>query len=75
VCSTTYCLVNPGHEYLVYQPNAGSFTVNIQSGTYAFEWFNPANGSVAGTGSIAASSGNRSFTPPFSGPAVLYLRK
>jgi Family of unknown function (DUF6298)/Protein of unknown function (DUF4038)/Putative collagen-binding domain of a collagenase len=75
LCSTTYCLVNPSNEYLIYQPNSGSFTVNIQSATYAYEWFNPATGSVAGTGSIEASSGNRSFTPPFSGPAVLYLRK
>jgi len=28
-CSTTYCLKNPGREYLVYQPAGGSFTANL----------------------------------------------
>jgi Putative collagen-binding domain of a collagenase len=74
-CSTTYCLVNPSNEYLVYQPNSGSFAVDIQSGSYSYEWFNPSTGSVAGTGSITASSGNCSFSPPFNGPAVLYLKR
>ena len=74
LCSTTYCLVNPGNEYLVYQPYSGSLTVNIQSGTYSYEWFNTATGSVAGAGRITDSGGIRSFTPPFSGPAVLYLK-
>ena len=72
--STAYCLANPGSEYLVYQPGSGSFTVNLQAGTYSYEWFNPASGTVAGTESITASAGSRSFTPPFSGDAVLYLK-
>jgi len=73
-CSTTYCLRNPGQEYLAYQSESGSFTVNLQAGTYNYEWFNPSTGAVAGTGSFTASSGSRSFTPPFSGDAVLYLK-
>ena len=72
--STSYCLANPSSEYLVYQPGSGSFTVNLQAGTYSYEWFNPGAGSVAGTGTITASGGSRSFTPPFSGDAVLYLK-
>jgi len=72
--STSYCLANPGSEYLVYQPGSGSFTVNLQAGTYSYEWFNPGAGSVAGTGTITASGGSRSFSPPFSGDAVLYLK-
>ena len=72
--STGYALANPGLEYIVYQPNSGSFTVNMNAGNYTYEWFNPASGSVAGTGAITASAGNTTFTPPFSGDAVLYLK-
>jgi len=74
-CSTTYCLRNPGQEYLVYQPSSGSFNVNLIAGAYTYEWFNPTSGTIAGTGTITASAGNRTFTPPFSGYAVLYLKK
>jgi hypothetical protein len=71
--STTYCLANPGHEYLVYQPAAGAFSINLAAGNYHYEWFNPVSHAVAGSGSITAVTGNRSFTPPFDGDAVLYL--
>lgn len=72
--STGYCLASAGQEYLVYQPGTGPFTVNIAGGAYAFEWFNPVTGTVAGTGTIGAAGGEQSFTPPVSGPAVLYLK-
>ena len=72
--STGFALVNTGNEYLVYQPDSGPFTVNLVAGSYSFEWFNPASGSLASTGSFTASSGNKPFTPPFSGNAVLYLK-
>jgi hypothetical protein len=71
--STTYCLRNPGQEYLAYQPGSGSFTVNLVAGDYNYEWFNPNTNSIAETGSFTAGSGNKTFTPPFSGDAVLYL--
>jgi MYXO-CTERM domain-containing protein len=70
--STGYCLANPGSEYLVFQPGSGAFTVNVAAGSYAWEWFNPATGAVASSGSVAG--GSQSFTPPFSGTAVLYLK-
>lgn len=72
-CSTKYCLRNPGQEYLIYQPDAGSFTVDLVARDYSYEWFNPDTGSVSETGDISASGGSQSFTPPFSGDAVLYL--
>lgn len=75
ISSTKYALANPGAEYLIYQPNSGSFTVDMQSGRYWYEWFEPQRVSVAGTGFYDASSGNNLFTPPFSGDAVLYLRR
>jgi hypothetical protein len=73
--STAYCLAKSGSEYLVYQPSSNtSFTVNLVAGNYSFEWFNPATGVVASSGTVAASGGNKSFTSPFSGDAVLYLK-
>ena len=75
ISSTKYALVNSGKEYLAYQPASNtSFTVNLIAGTYSYEWFNPSNGAIASTGSLSVSAGNRSFTAPFSGDAVLYLK-
>jgi hypothetical protein len=73
--STGYCLASAGAEYLTYQPGSGaSFTVNLTAGTYSYEWYNPSTGAVAATGFLTASGGNQSFTAPFSGDAVLYLK-
>ncbi len=74
LASTKYCLANPGQEYLVYQPGTGEFSVNLTAGSYALEWFNPTAGSVASTGTVKAAGGNQTFTPPFTGSAVLYLK-
>ncbi|ULA62597.1 MAG: Fibronectin type-III domain-containing protein [Nitrospira sp.] len=71
--TTGYCLASPGREYLAYQPGSGSFSVDLVSGTYTYEWFNPTTGAVAATGTASAPGGPQTFTPPFSGPAVLYL--
>jgi hypothetical protein len=71
--STLFALVNPGSEYLIYQPLGGTFTVHLQNGSYDYEWFNPATVMVAGSGTISAAGGSQSFQPPFSGDAVLYL--
>jgi hypothetical protein len=65
--------VNPGLEYLVYQPGSGGFSVNLLAGTYQYEWLNVRTGAVAARGSVTASNGSRTFSPPFSGQAVLYL--
>ena len=72
--STGYCLANPGAEYLVYQPGSGAFTVDVAADTYAYEWYNPTTGVIAATGQITAPGGDRTFTPPFGGDCVLYLR-
>jgi len=72
--STTYCLANPGIEYLVYQPVSGAdFSVNLVTGTYSYEWFDPVSGLITATGSISVPDGNHSFTNPYSATAVLYL--
>jgi hypothetical protein len=74
LASTGYCLANPGSEYLVYQPGAGEFTVDLTAGKYLYEWFNPVAGHTAGEGSFATAGGRKSFVSPFQGDAVLYLK-
>ena len=39
----------------------------------AVEWFNPAAGATLTENSIPAGSSSQSFSPPFSGDAVLFL--
>ena len=75
ICSTTYCLVNPGNEYLVFQPDSGPFTLRIEAGDYEFEWFDPNSGTVMKKGILTASTQNRQFLAPFSGEAVLFLKR
>jgi hypothetical protein len=71
--STGYCLADPGVEYLVYQPSSGPFTVNLVAGTYQYEWFDPSTNTISSSGALSVSDGNHSFSPAFSGDAVLYL--
>ena len=75
LCSTKYCLANPGVEYLVYQPDSGPFTIDLVAGAYCWEWFDAAAGVVAGTGTLSAADGRRPFTPPVNGDGVLWLRR
>jgi hypothetical protein len=73
-CSTGYVLHNPGAEYLVYQPRNGDFCLDLAAGTFDYEWFDPTTSSVVKTGSATVGVGIAWFSPPFSGPAVLYLK-
>jgi len=77
--SSTYHVLantNPANaEFLVYAPYGGSFTVNLSglTGKFKAEWMNPSSG--AKTPEAMVSSGaERTFTPPFTGDAVLYLK-
>jgi hypothetical protein len=78
--TTKFCLAqtpDTGAEYLVYAPRGGAFTVDLSampsSRMLAVEWFNPATGTTIPQGAIPAGSRSQSFTPPFSGDAVLYV--
>jgi hypothetical protein len=80
LCSTKYCLAQTppvGAEYLAYAPDGGAFTMDLSampsSRRLAVEWFNPAAGATITENSIAAGSSSQSFSPPFSGDAVLFL--
>ena len=77
LASSGYCLANPAAssaEYLVYIPSGGTVNVNLTAspGSLKVEWLNPSTGTTTSAGAVVGGA-NRSFTPPFSGDAVLYL--
>jgi len=75
LASTRYCLTNPGREYLVYHPKGGEgFSVELKTGTYYYEWFDPAKGVNADNGSVKTPGGAQQFKALFEGDAVLYLK-
>ncbi len=74
--STGWCMAQPGQEYVVFQNEAGSFTLEIVGATAALqaEWFNPYTGTRSPAGKI--ENGKVSFTPPESWgdiPLVLHV--
>jgi hypothetical protein len=81
LCSSTFCLVNPGFEYLVYLPSgpqqaSPSVKVDLSasSGVLNVEWFSLAEGKTV---HAEKSHGGSSFdfTAPFDGDAVLFISK
>ncbi len=62
-------------EFLVYAPAGGNLTVDLSNshGRFAVEWMNAATG-VKNAGADVSGGTTRSFTPPFRGDAVLYLK-
>jgi hypothetical protein len=77
LASTGYALADarPGGEYIVYLARGGSVVVDVSStpGALHVEWLNPGTGHVV-KASIATGGAVRSFSAPFTGDAVLYLR-
>jgi hypothetical protein len=75
LASSRYCLSEKGKEYLVYTERMGEIVVNLTdaSGELNIEWLDPSSGeSIDGGTTIGGSM--RSFIPPFSGEAVLYIK-
>jgi hypothetical protein len=75
ICSTQYCLVAHGREYLVYQSASGPFSLRLggQGKTFAAGWFHPTTGRFV-RGRMVRGGSDRTFHPPFAGQAVLHLR-
>jgi hypothetical protein len=74
LASTSYCLADPGTEYVVYLPKGEAVTVDLGAaqGKVQLEWFDPTRGTThRGSGD---GGGKRRFTAPFSGAAVLHIR-
>ena len=74
LCTSTYCLANPGREYLCYFPGGATEGVNLRgaAGRYAVEWFDPATDQTLHRESIRGER-SHALRAPFGGPAVLYL--
>lgn len=77
--STGFALANPGHEYLVLQPaeTGGPFTVMLEAGEYAVEWFSVDSRETKVADKLMVESVDTiSFSGPFNTarPAVLYLK-
>ncbi len=75
LASTRHCLAAPGSAYLIYLAAGGKATVALRnaSARFAVEWFSPSSGkTVAGR---PVGGGDREFTAPFPGDAVLYLSR
>ena len=76
IASSGYCLAVPGEEYFVYLPEGGSVTVELSavSGQMQVEWFDPSLGKTH-SGQTTDGGGRTGFEAPFSGDAVLYLKR
>lgn len=74
LASTGYALAVVGTEYLVFQPNGGSVSVNLSgvAGARTVEWFNPSNGQTV-IGTPVNGGGWVTITAPFTGPSVAYI--
>jgi hypothetical protein len=72
--TTGYCLADRGIEYLVYQPDSVPFSVTLTAANYDYEWINPTTGETILTGTLIASEGGQTFTPPLARASVLYLK-
>jgi hypothetical protein len=78
--STGYALANPGEEYLVLQPHeeAVPFTVTVEAGRYAVEWFDLTSRQTETDSEITVEGLETiSFTPKgrAAGPMVLYVKR
>jgi hypothetical protein len=77
ICSSRYCLANPGQEYLVYLPDGGQVTLDVCAwpGKYTAEWFFPILRRTLRVEKPVAGGDYFATTAPFTGDAVLYLKK
>jgi Family of unknown function (DUF6298) len=77
LASTGFALANPGVEYVVLQPEPGEdFTVTLEPGTYAVEWFGvERRETVDGDAVATETAAPVRFEPRFTTePSVVYLR-
>ena len=79
LASTSYVLANAGSGYLVLEPTGSGdpFTVTLEPGRYAVEWFSVPGRETQEADALSVDDAQDvSFTSPFpDGPAVLYLTR
>jgi hypothetical protein len=80
LCSSRYCLIDPGQAYLIYVPSPEASEtpltaeVDLQeyAGRYRVEWFSPRL-NITQAEEKHLPGGRVSFVAPFTGDALLYL--
>ena len=60
----TYCLAEPGKQYLVYEDGGGSFEITLFSGSYQATWLDANNLSNRQEFNFISGGGSRNFTTP-----------
>ena len=68
-----FCNRKNDSEYIVYLPAGGSITINLSSGSYQAQWFNPRDGQYKDIG--IKNGGQQGFSAPDNKDWVLYLKK
>lgn len=73
VCSTAYCLVNAGQDYLAYQPDSGNIVVDLEPGDYQYEWTDSMTQQHLENGEVTSTGGLEVFEAPQSGRMLLWI--
>jgi len=73
-CSSHYCLVNPGSEYLIYLPSGNQLSVDLSASQKDFlvTWFEPKGGQTI-DGRTVRGGAQITVESPFAGPVLLHM--
>lgn len=76
LCTSTFCLADPGKEYLAFLPTGGPEGLDLweAEGEFDMEWLNPATG-VSTSGGKLKGGRRHAVQAPFQGAAILYLHR
>ncbi len=76
LCTSGYCLADPGREYLCFLPEGGQQGIDLwgQPGKYKVEWFDPATGKTY-DGGVVDGDARHALGAPFAGMSVAYLKR
>jgi len=76
LCTSGYCLADPGSEYACYFPAGGHEGLDLWAapGRFAVEWLHPETGAIHPGRSIEGGR-RQALGAPFPGPALLYLKR
>ena len=77
LCSTGYCLANPGEEYLAYQPESEKlFWVDLPAGSYRVDLYSPEKGSIQTSIGLQSTERKKQLIPIFFyGDVVAHIKK
>ncbi len=75
--TSRYCLTDNNNEFVFYFPEGGKGTVDLRNarGNFSVQWFFPVLGTSLEAGRSIAAGDYKVFEVPFTGDAVLVLKK